>query len=149
MSTIRKLCSRSRRACARYGIDFPDPRFGGGGGLFGGGLAGLDFMSSDFLDAMESCQSFLSALQPELNPEQQAEQREQEVAFARCMREQGLDFPDPDPTTGFSLGAFRGDDGGLVFDPFSSEFLVASSTCIQALSLDPADSPEATDSQGE
>lgn len=136
-------------ACMRdNGIDFPDPQFGVGGGFFGGGggLPNVDFRSSEFLDAMESCESFLAALQPELDPEQQAEQVEQQVAFAQCMRERGLDFPDPDPVGGFDIGSLRGPDGRLAFDPFSVEFLAASSSCIAALDLDVPGPPGASGS---
>jgi hypothetical protein len=114
------------------GIDFPDPQFGVGGAFSRDGLGSIDFLSRDFLDAMEACEAFLSALQPELDPQQQAEQVEQQVAFAQCMRSRGVDFPDPDPARGFTFSSLRGDDGGLAFDPFSDEFLSASSRCIEA-----------------
>ena len=32
-----------------------------------------------------------------VDPEQQAEQNEQLLAYAECMRREGIDFPDPDP----------------------------------------------------
>ena len=52
------------------------------------------------------------------------------------MRGEGLDFPDPDPTRGFTLGAMRGDDGELIVDPFSAEFQAASTACADELDLD-------------
>lgn len=120
-------------ACMRdNGIDFPDPQFGVGGGPFGGnaaGLAGIDFNSADFLDAVEACQSFLESLQPDIDTEQRAEQNEQLLEFAECMRGEGIDFPDPDPVRGLTIASFRGEDGELTIDPFSSDFLDASATC--------------------
>ena len=135
-------------ACLRdNGIDIPDPQFGVEGGFFGGGgggdLAGVDFMSSEFLDAMEACQSLLEALQPEIDPEQQAEQNEQLLVFAECMRREGIDFPDPDPIRGLSIGAMRGDDGELMFDPFASDFQEASGVCAAEIGLEPPEAPGA------
>ena len=39
----------------------------------------------------------------EIDPEQEAEMREQMLEFTECMREQGIDMPDP----------VFGDDGGF------------------------------------
>jgi hypothetical protein len=117
-------------ACMREnGIDMPDPQFGAAGGPFAAGLGGVDFTSSAFLDAVEACQSFLDALQPEVDAQQQAGQAEQQLAFAECMRGEGLDFPDPDPLRGYTIASFRGADGELSIDPFSSDFLDAMSVC--------------------
>ena len=117
------------------GIDFPDPQFGLGG-AFGGPPAGSDFLSSDFLDAMEACQSLLQSLQPDVDPEQQAEENEQLIAFAECMRGEGLDFPDPDPVRGYTIAQFRSEDGGLLIDPFSADFQRASTTCAAVVGVD-------------
>ena len=121
-------------ACLRdNGIDLPDPQFGADGGFFGGGggeLGGIDFMSRDFLAAMEACQHLLEALRPQVDAAQQAEQNEELLAFAECMRAEGIDFPDPDPIRGLTLGSMRGEDGGFAFDPFSPEFQEASTACV-------------------
>lgn len=126
-------------ACLReHGIDVPDPQFGAEGGRFGAdpdALAEIDFLSRDFLDAMEACQDLLQALQPEMNAEQQAEQNEQLLVFAECMRREGIDFPDPDPIRGLTIGSLRGEDGGLAIDPFSSEFQAASGVCSAEVGL--------------
>jgi hypothetical protein len=126
-------------ACLREnGIDVPDPQFGAGGTRFGADpevLARIDFMSSEFLDAMESCQHLLEALQPEIDPEEQAEQNEQLLVFAQCMRGEGIDFPDPDPIRGFTVGAMRGEDGELAIDFFSSDFQAASTACSEEVGL--------------
>jgi hypothetical protein len=116
-------------ACMRdNGIDFPDPQFGVGGG-FGQDFGDIDFLGSDFLDAMETCQSFLEALQPEVDAQQQADQNEQLLVFAECMRAEGVDFPDPDPVRGLTIASFRGENGELKIDPFSSDFQEASTVC--------------------
>jgi hypothetical protein len=125
-------------ACLRdNGIDLPDPQFGAAG-PFGGdpdALANVDFMSGEFLDAMEACQGFLDSLQPDLDPEQQAEQNEQLLRFAECMRREGIDFPDPDPIRGLTIGSLRGEDGGMAIDPFSPEFQAASGVCSAEVDL--------------
>jgi hypothetical protein len=46
--------------------------------------------------ANEACKKYLDAIKPpELSEEQQKEAREAALAFSRCMREHGVDFPDP------------------------------------------------------
>jgi hypothetical protein len=132
-------------ACLREnGIDVPDPQFGAEGTRFGldpEALARIDLMSREFLDAMEACQDLLAALQPELDPAQVAEQNEQLLAFAECMRAEGIDFPDPDPVRGYTFASMRGDDGELLIDPFSVDFLSASTACVDELDLDVPGAP--------
>lgn len=117
-------------ACMRdNGIDFPDPQFGGGGRLFrgggpGGASAGFDVQSPLFQAALDACGTFLEALRPELDPEQQAERQERQLALAECMRANDIDFPDPNPNGGF--GFRRGGGGPDVLDPAFQE---AFSTC--------------------
>jgi len=131
-------------ACLRdNGLDLPDPQFGPEGVRFAdpSAMMGIDFRSSEFLDAMEACDDLLAALQPEVDPEQQAEQVEQQVAFAECMRGEGIDFPDPDPVRGFSIGNMRGADGGMAIDPFSSDFQAASEVCFAEIGAEPPAGP--------
>jgi hypothetical protein len=45
------------------------------------------------------------------------------------MRREGIDFPDPDPIRGMTIGSMRGPDGELLIDPFSPEFRDASAIC--------------------
>ena len=98
-------------------------------------LLRIDFRSAEFLDAMEACQDLLAALQPDVDPELQVEQVEQQLAFAECMRREGIDFPDPDPVRGFDIGSMRGPDGELAFDPFAADFRSASETCVAEADL--------------
>ena len=136
-------------ACLRdNGLDLPDPQFGPEGPRFADPavMMSIDFRSSGFLDAMEACGDLLAALQPEVDPERQAEQTEQQLIFAECMRREGIDFPDPDPVRGFTMGAMRGADGELAIDPFSPDFQAAAEVCTAEIGLgvprgrgDPAD----------
>lgn len=82
------------------GIDLPDPEPKEGGG-FDYGIAdlGIDRTDSSFLDAMQACADKLpgggAGFQDD--PEAQAKM----VEFAECMREHGIDLPDPEPGGGF------------------------------------------------
>ena len=133
-------------ACLRdNGLDIPDPQFGPDGPRFADPsvLASIDLGSTDFLDAMEACEDLLAALQPQIDPEQQAEQNDQLLGFAECMRREGVEFPDPDPVRGLTLGSMRGADGELSFDPFSPEFQAASEVCTAELGLEVPGGPGA------
>lgn len=62
----------------------------------------------------EECDPLLDAVSQdfELSPEQEAEFADAELAFARCMREAGFDFPDPGGDS----------DGGFVIEIESDDF---------------------------
>ena len=83
-------CMRDR------GIDMPDPEFSGEGG---GGMIEMTADPEDegFQEAQEACQPILEDAmgEIELDPEQEAEMREQLLEFAECMRDHGIDMPDP------------------------------------------------------
>ena len=68
-------------------------------------------------EALDACTELADAAfgEFELDPEQEAEARDRDLAFARCMRANGAeDFPDPEP--GSTTGA-RTIDGGGATDP--------------------------------
>jgi hypothetical protein len=92
------------------GIDMPDPVMsedGSGGGMVitrdasdeGGGQGpAFDPDSEEFQAAEEKCSPIMDEAigSIEIDPEQQAEMREQMLEYAQCMRDQGIDFPDPE-----------------------------------------------------
>ena len=83
-------------ACMReHGIDIPDPDTSGGGGVFTIGGVGSD--PGAFEEAGKVCDPILEDAfgEFEMSPEQEAELRDQELVFARCMRDNGVDWPDP------------------------------------------------------
>ena len=127
-------------ACLREnGLDIPDPQFGPEGPRFADPsvMASIDFGGDAFVNAMDACGDLLATLQPEIDPEQQAEQIEQQLAMAECMRREGIDFPDPDPVRGFRIGSMR-------IDPFSPEFRAAFEVCAPEIGFDatgPAGAP--------
>lgn len=130
--------------CMRdHGIDMPDPEFGsatGGGvvvrqvtkGSDGDGSA-LDPESPAFKDADAECQPLLRAAvgSTEIDPAQQAEMREQMLAFAQCMRDHGVDFPDPtfSDDGGISVHVGSDDDGPSGLDPDDPKVEAAMEEC--------------------
>ncbi|MET7394627.1 hypothetical protein ABZS66_14160 [Dactylosporangium sp. NPDC005572] len=94
-SADKAEANRRFAKCMReHGVDMPDPGPDGNIEI----APGAD--RSKVLAASEACQEFLpngGSLQ-NLSPEQ----LEQARAFAKCMREHGVDMPDPDPDTGLS-----------------------------------------------
>jgi hypothetical protein len=128
-------------ACLRdNGLDIPDPQFGPDGPSFADPsvIMDIDLGSDTFLDAIDACGEYLAALQPEVDPEQQAEQVEQQLVLAECMRREGIDdFPDPDPVDGFTFRDMT------AIDPFDPGFQSAFTTCAAEMGFDPATAGQA------
>jgi hypothetical protein len=81
-------------ACMQeHGIELPDP--GSTGAVIE--VGGEDFDIESFDEAAAECDPILEAAfgEFELSPEQQAEMMDQELALAQCMRDNGVDWPDP------------------------------------------------------
>jgi len=125
--------------CMReHGIDMPDPETQPGGG-FSQRIDGRNIDPEKMQAAQEACQDILEqagGFRGELDPEQ----LDKLVEFAQCMREHGIDMPDP-TTNGKGGILFRtesgsdggGDSGGKTFaggiDPESEEFQAAQEAC--------------------
>lgn len=86
------------------GVDMPDPEPGQNGGFGGPGALGGDVDEETFQAAMDACRDLAPTFERdrELTPEQQ----EQMLELTECMREQGIDMPDP------GAGGFGGGGGG-------------------------------------
>ena len=98
---------------AEHGVDLPEPDEDGV--VIFGEVAGDDGPSgfAEFDAAMETCGTILDEAfgEFELDPEQAAEFADQELEFARCMRENGVaDWPDP-----------SGDPGAVMTMEFEGE----------------------------
>ena len=92
--------------CMRdHGIDMPDPQVGEEG-EFGINLEATPENEDDLEAAQEACQPLLEDVRGEIeiDPEREAEMRQQMLDFAECMRDHGIDMPDP----------VFSDDGGFV-----------------------------------
>ena len=92
--------------------------------------------SEAFEAAHEECSPILEDAfgEPEeMSPEEEAEMRDNALAFAKCMREHGIDMPDPefgDGGRGFTMSVGGpGDGSGPSFDFEDADFQAAQEAC--------------------
>ncbi len=92
------------------GINFPDPTFDIDGNPQ---FDNLEIENEEeFERAFENCEDILRNALPEqfdLDPEVEAALVDASLEFSQCMRDQGIDFPDPKPGE-FGFFAFRDAD---------------------------------------
>jgi len=91
--------------CMReHGVDMPDPKFsdngssGGGFMIAQGGPGGQRPDDATAKASQDACQPIMDKAQqdmPQPSPAEQAKMRDQALKFARCMRQHGIDMPDP------------------------------------------------------
>jgi hypothetical protein len=88
---------RKFAACMREnGVDLPDPE--PGTHPMSAPLKVDKSEMKKFQETMEKCRAFMPGKgRAQLDPQQQEAVR----AFAKCLRENGIDMPDPDPNGGF------------------------------------------------
>lgn len=123
--------------CMRgHGVDMPDPKPGQRGMTFGttrSGSGGEDKASVGInpddpttKKALEACESKMPDVGAEISPEQEEKFKEAALAFAECMREHGVDMPDP-RFAGKGKVSIQIKKGGL--DPNSPAFKAAQEAC--------------------
>lgn len=123
-------------------IDMDDPVAGERGRIFGGGgpggaAGGLDRASEEFQLAFEACGSIMESARPDVDPEEQQERLETELALAQCFRDNGYpDYPDPalSTTGGFERGGQALQELGI--DRRSEAFQETRSTCTDQLGVE-------------
>jgi hypothetical protein len=127
-------------ACMReHGIDMPDPQFSSdGGGTFTAGVEGSDTaIDKAKMDAaQEACQSFLDKVKSNskpMDPARLEEEKQKLLAFAQCMRDHGIDFPDPEISS--DGGGLSVQMGGPGMDTSSPGFKDASEACSTEVGL--------------
>ena len=84
--------------CMRdHGVDMPDPQPAGDGEGRVITMQGEEMDRERFEEAQEACEPLMEAVVGEIehDPEREAEIREQMLEFAQCMRDHGIDMPDP------------------------------------------------------
>jgi hypothetical protein len=114
--------------CMReHGVDMPDPQTtkDGGGMVIGG--PGMSKVAKPTMErAQRACQKILESVKPpELSDEEEQKLKERALKFAQCMREQGIDFPDPQFQSGGGMTQrFEGGQG-----PDDPRFRDASEKC--------------------
>src|SRR5690349_7856634 len=98
----RKAMLAFAQCMREHGVNMPDPQFGENGGV----TMRRDSSGSPEKDraAEKACAKYQRAVKPPtLSDEEKAEFRKQALANARCLREHGIDAPDPE----------FGDDGSI------------------------------------
>jgi hypothetical protein len=112
------------RCMRQHGIDMPDPQFNGNQitQKFRArpGQRGPD--DPKFKAAQQACQKYLpNGGQP---PKPSPQEQQQLLAFARCMRQHGINLPDPKPDGGFVT---QGGPGTV--KPDAAKFKAAQQAC--------------------
>jgi len=113
------------RCMREHGIDMPDPQPGQRGLRL---MQKGDAPPQTLREADEACRKYLEDVAPpEMSEAQKKEFQEAALAHARCMREHGIDFPDPtfDENGGAQVRIRRG--SGI--DPESAKFQTAQKAC--------------------
>jgi hypothetical protein len=150
--TIQDAAVQYAQCMRDEGVDIPDPEVfssGDGGGVGGstrqeihvdsgsgatGGIGpAVDPQSEEFKAADVKCKPIMDAAagQIDIDPAVIAEQREEMLAFAACMREQGIDFPDPtfDDNGGMTVGP--GPNSASDSEHDSEAFQAANEACAE------------------
>lgn len=116
------------RCMREHGVDVPDPKPGQGGVVIvGPGDRPADPEAGR--RAEEACAKHLRDVPPpKMSEEEKQEMRDAALAHARCMREQGIDFPDPkfSPDGGITVE-------GRGLDPNSPKMRAANEACAKHL----------------
>ena len=114
------------RCMRQHGIDMPDPQFNGNGisQEFTARRGGNGPDSPKFKAAQQACNKYLPNGGQPTKPNLQEQQ--QMLAFARCMRQHGIDVPDPGANGGIEV---KGRPGTV--NPDSPKFKAAEQACQQ------------------
>jgi len=133
--------------CMRdHGVDMPDPQTaeGGGGIAIKNDASGPGDMEA-FEEAQEACGEILDDAfeeRPQMDPEEEAEMRDNMLAFAECMRDHGIDMPDPEFESGGGAFSVRvGEPGAGGIDPSDPDFEDAQEACQGELGFEEGDGP--------
>jgi hypothetical protein len=114
----------------RFSISIGRPGEGGkSGGTTTGAQGGPDARTEA---AMKACEDKMPQRGQDLTPEERAKLEDQLLAFAQCMRQHGIDMPDPQDG-GFIQKRVDNGNGQNTFsngpDPDSEEFKAAEKAC--------------------
>jgi len=119
---------RFARCMREQGIDMPNPSAGPGGLVRIEPSVGTEPDDPRAQRARRACARHLPRLDPQGVPEEERREAQQAaLRFARCMREQGVDMPDPGPQGQVLFGP----ESGL--DPTDPRFQRAERACREAL----------------
>jgi hypothetical protein len=123
---FREAALKFAKCMREHGVDMPDPKPGEGGRITLGGPGMGPEDQPKMEAAQKACQKFLESVRPpEMSAEQEQEFKERSLKYARCMREHGIDMPDPQFQGGGRMTQ-RMEDG---IDPNSQRFRDATEAC--------------------
>ena len=135
-ASFRKQLLAYAQCMRDHGVDFPDPQFDANGRpqFDGGGRSG-NFADVRNSPAFEKARSACESERPDFagqfqqTPEQQAQTRKNLLAFAKCMRGKGVDFPDPTFDANGRPQFNRDGAGGGAFDRNDPTVTAARDAC--------------------
>jgi hypothetical protein len=120
------------RCMREHGVEMEDPDISGEGRVairIGPGRGGGPADDA----ALKACQPAMDAAMQQsskkLDPAEEARMRENALAFARCLRDHGIDVPDPTFDGGVMKGRIAGGPGTDGPDPDSPAFQEAQKAC--------------------
>lgn len=122
---------RWARCMREHGVQVDDPS--GGGPVR---IGGQDADSAALAAATKACRQY--APKADLDAAQQQQVQQQVLAFTRCMREHGVNLPDPQAKGDGSVVIGGPGDGGDLPDPQSPAFRTAQQACQDLLPKPPA-----------
>jgi hypothetical protein len=117
-SASEKAGLKYARCMREHGVDMPDP--GPNGEVR---LRARPGEESKIQAAQKACSKYLAGLARKASPAQQQAMQDAALRYARCMRQNGVDFPDPK----FENGGIR--FGGPGLNPNSPRFQQADKAC--------------------
>jgi hypothetical protein len=107
------------------GVDLPDPSGDGGMRIQVGPNSGIE--PEEFEKASKACEEYQKDIRPQMSEGDEEEFKERALAHARCMREHGIDFPDPQfSAEGGARIRFKAGSG---VDPDDPDFKAAQEEC--------------------
>ena len=132
MSASDKKALLQFAQCMRdHGVNMPDPTFSGGG-------ARVEMREDKGSDpakqqaAEKACQKYQDKIKPpSMSESQQKQMKEAALKNAQCMRDHGIDFPDPQFGEGGRIKQTIGGPGSDI-DPNSQKFQDAMKACQKA-----------------
>jgi len=108
--------------------DFPDPQVNDEGGIMINRSGGPDSVDREAEEkAMKACEDKMPRGGGNFSEEDRAKMQDAFLDYAKCMRENGIDMPDPDFSGGG--GAFRMGVGGDGMNPDDPAFKKADEAC--------------------
>ena len=123
-------------ACMRaHGVDMPDPQPGQGGNVFsvekrpGSKATGVNPEDPKTKEALAACKGKLDEVRQEPSAEEREEFKEEALAFSQCMRDHGIDMPDPQFGSDGKVTMRIGGPGSSGPSPESPAFQQAQEAC--------------------